>query len=36
MFQHIRKLFCIHAFEYEIGINQIMIKECRKCGASHR
>lgn len=34
MFQMIRKLLCIHSFEYEIGKNSV-IKECRKCGAHH-
>ena len=28
MFQKIRKLLCIHSFEYEIGHN-IVVKECR-------
>jgi hypothetical protein len=31
MLQKIRKLLCIHSFEYEIGHN-IVVKECRKCG----
>jgi hypothetical protein len=30
MLQKIRKLLCIHSFEYEIGHN-IVVKECRKC-----
>ncbi len=34
MLQKIRKLLCIHSFEYEIGQN-IVVKECRKCGAHH-
>ncbi len=34
MFQKIRKLLCIHSFEYEIGHNSV-VKECRKCGAHH-
>jgi hypothetical protein len=34
MLQKIRKLLCIHSFEYEIGHN-IVVKECRKCGAHH-
>jgi len=36
MLQHIKQFFCIHAYEYEMGANQVMIKECRKCGAYHR
>lgn len=35
MLQKIRKLFCIHAFEYEIGENLVLVKECRKCGMHH-
>ncbi len=35
MLQQIKRLFCIHAYEYEIGVNKILIKECRKCGACH-
>ena len=34
MLQRIRKLLCIHSFEYEIGTHVVM-KECRKCGAHH-
>lgn len=33
MLQQLRKFFCIHAYEYEIGTNQILMRECRKCGA---
>lgn len=35
MLQKIKKIFCIHAFEYEMGLNHVMIKECRKCGVHH-
>lgn len=35
MFRRIRKLFCLHAYEYEIGANNQLIRECRKCGAFH-
>ncbi len=35
MLQKIKKLFCIHAFEYEMGANLVMVKECRKCGIHH-
>ncbi len=36
MFLQIRRLFCIHAFEYEIGADSSVTKVCRKCGAYHR
>lgn len=35
MLQKIKKLFCIHAYEYEISHNMVIVKECRKCGSYH-
>ena len=31
MINFLRKLFCIHAFEYEVDINGDEFKVCRKC-----
>ena len=35
MFQKIKKILCLHQFEYEMNEHSIMTKECRKCGVSH-
>ncbi len=35
MLQLLRKIFCIHTYEYELDENDVQIKECRKCGAHH-
>jgi len=35
MFQLLRKLFCMHAYEYEQFSEFNEVKECRKCG-DHR
>lgn len=32
----IKRLFCIHAFEYERDYNGDLIKICRKCGKIDR
>lgn len=34
MFQLLRKLFCLHAYEYEQMAEIGEVKECRKCGDS--
>ncbi|ENV34278.1 hypothetical protein F960_01596 [Acinetobacter gerneri DSM 14967 = CIP 107464 = MTCC 9824] len=35
MLHILKKIFCIHVYEYELGENSVQIKECRKCGAQH-
>lgn len=35
MLHRIRKFLCLHIFEYEIGENLVLVKECRKCGVHH-
>ena len=35
MLHMIKKLLCIHVYEYEIGENSVLLKECRKCGFHH-
>lgn len=35
MLLQLKKIFCFHIFEYELNSNQVMTKECRKCGISH-
>ena len=34
MFQRLKKVFCIHIFEYEHSTGQGLHRECRKCGMS--
>ncbi len=35
MLHILKKIFCIHVYEYERDENSVQFKECRKCGAHH-
>ncbi len=35
MLQTLKKILCLHQFEYEIDATATVKKECRKCGVCH-